>query len=159
MLELRHRIEADADADEAAKQHHAALAVYVRQFWFPGDVTLTFTFGRCRHPSMHCRRDLGPQALRPTPLAGNHLLIESADAVIAMCHLQQCSVVVHPGQRVHRGEMVARCGNSGNSTEPHVHLQAIDGRDVNRAHAVPLTFRGGLPRNGEIVDMRENRTG
>jgi murein DD-endopeptidase MepM/ murein hydrolase activator NlpD len=44
------------------------------------------------------------------------------------------------------------CGNSGNSTEPHVHVQAIDSRDVQRAKAVRLTVRGSLPRDGEIVD-------
>lgn len=85
-------------------------------------------------------------------LAGNHVLIEGGGAVIAVCHLQQDSVEVRPGQSIRRGDMLGRCGNSGNSTEPHVHLQAIDSRDVERASAVPLTFKGELPRNGEIVD-------
>lgn len=85
-------------------------------------------------------------------LAGNHVLIESGGAVIAVCHLQQGSAEVRPGQRVRRGDMLGRCGNSGNSTEPHVHLQAIDSRDVERASAVPLTFKGELPRNGDIID-------
>jgi murein DD-endopeptidase MepM/ murein hydrolase activator NlpD len=48
--------------------------------------------------------------------------------------------------------MLGRCGNSGNSTEPHVHLQAIDRVDVLHASAVPITFGGHLPRNGEIID-------
>lgn len=90
-------------------------------------------------------------------LAGNHVLIETVGAVIAVCHLRQGSVAVRPGQRVHRGDMVGRCGNSGNSTEPHVHVQAIDDRDVERARAVSLTFEGELPRNGEIVDVGERR--
>ena len=85
-------------------------------------------------------------------LAGNHVLIESGGVVVALCHLQQGSVEVRPGQRVQVGEVLGRCGNSGNSTEPHVHVQAIDIRDVEHATAVPLTFRGSLPRNGEIVD-------
>jgi hypothetical protein len=84
-------------------------------------------------------------------LAGNHVLIEGGGAVIAVCHLQQGSVAFRPGQAVRRGDVLGRCGNSGNSTEPHVHLQAIDSRDVERANAVPLTFDGQLPRNGEIV--------
>ena len=58
-------------------------------------------------------------------LAGNHVLIESG--------------------------VLARCGNSGNSTEPHVHVQAMAGPDAEIAEAVPITFRGSLPRNGETV--------
>lgn len=90
-------------------------------------------------------------------LAGNHLLIEYRGIFIALCHLQQDSIAVSPGRRVRAGEVIARCGNSGNSTEPHVHVQAIDRRDVERADAVPLTFEGALPANGEIVDASTPR--
>jgi hypothetical protein len=86
-------------------------------------------------------------------LAGNYVVLEVGGAVVALCHFQQGSLVVRPGQEVRSGDPLGRCGNSGNSTEPHVHVQAADGRDVGRAGAVPLTFRGGLPRNGEIVSV------
>lgn len=87
-------------------------------------------------------------------LAGNHIFIESGDGiVVALCHLQRGSIAVHPGQRVAACDPVARCGNSGNSTEPHVHVQAIDGSVVERAHAVGLSFAGSLPRNGRIIDV------
>lgn len=86
-------------------------------------------------------------------LAGNHVLIERDGVVIAMCHLQQDSIRVSPGENVRSGELVGCCGNSGNSTEPHIHLQAIDSPDVERANAVPLTFHGKLPRNGKIVEV------
>lgn len=85
-------------------------------------------------------------------LAGNHVLIERGAVVIALCHLQQGSVEVRPGQRVQVGDKVGRCGNSGNSTEPHTHVQAIDSRDIERAKAVRVTFRGSLPRNGDVID-------
>ena len=85
-------------------------------------------------------------------LAGNHVLIESEGVVVAVCHLQQASVKVRSGQRVRVDDVLGRCGNSGNSTEAHVHVQAIDSRDIQSASAVRLTFRGCLPRNGEIVD-------
>ena len=58
-------------------------------------------------------------------LAGNHVLIESEGIVVALCHLQQGSLTVRAGQRVHASDVLARCGNSGNSTEPHVHVQVI----------------------------------
>ena len=85
-------------------------------------------------------------------LAGNHVLIETEGVLVAVCHLQQGSVKVRPGERVRVGEVLGRCGNSGNSTEPHVHVQAIDSRDMRRANAVRLTFRGSLPPNGEVVE-------
>jgi murein DD-endopeptidase MepM/ murein hydrolase activator NlpD len=90
-------------------------------------------------------------------LAGNHVFIERDGVVIALCHLQQGSVGVHPGEHVRAGDLVGRCGNSGNSTEPHLHLQAIDSSEVELANAIPLTFHGTLPRNGEIVDVGATR--
>ena len=88
-------------------------------------------------------------------LAGNHVMIETqAGSVVALCHLQRASIAVRLGRRVRAGEPLGRCGNSGNSTEPHVHLQAIDRADVDTATAVPFTFGGLLPRNGEIVEVR-----
>ena len=88
-------------------------------------------------------------------LAGNHVFIESGGAVVALCHLQQASVKVRPGERVHAGDVLALCGNSGNSTEPHVHIQAIDSPDIAHANGVALTFRGALPRNGQVVGVAE----
>ncbi len=84
-------------------------------------------------------------------LAGNHVFVDCGDAVVALCHLQQASIVVRPGQHVVAGDLIACCGNSGNSTEPHLHVQAIDGVTVEEATAVRLSFNGELPRNGEII--------
>ncbi|WP_210604179.1 M23 family metallopeptidase [Brevibacterium oceani] len=88
-------------------------------------------------------------------LAGNHVLIESNGCVVALCHLQRGSIEVRSGQRVHVGDVLGHCGNSGNSTEPHVHVQAIDDRNVEHANAVRLSFRAALPRNGVIIDISE----
>lgn len=86
-------------------------------------------------------------------LAGNHVMIRtSGGPVIALCHLGHGSVRVELGQRVEVGQPVGACGNSGNSTEPHLHLQALSSTDVLSATAVPFTLRGGLPRNGEVVE-------
>lgn len=87
-------------------------------------------------------------------LAGNHIMIATATGpVVALCHLQQGSIQIRLGQHVASGDAVARCGNSGNSTEPHLHLQAISSQDVENSHAVALTFNGYLPRNKEIVNI------
>lgn len=106
-------------------------------------------------PSLAYALTQGRRAAAGWPaLAGNHVLIESDGAVVALCHLQRGSVRVRLGQRVGLGDALAGCGNSGNSTEPHVHVQAFDNRDVSRAAAVPVTFNGSLPRNGDVVRGR-----
>jgi murein DD-endopeptidase MepM/ murein hydrolase activator NlpD len=85
-------------------------------------------------------------------LAGNHVVVRlGARVYVALCHLQQGSAQVVAGQHVTTGQPLARCGNSGNSTEPHVHVQAMDGPGADRATALPMTFGGRLPRNGEVV--------
>lgn len=84
--------------------------------------------------------------------AGNHVMIESHGVIIAICHLQHESVEVEIGQHLEIGAVLARCGNSGNSTEPHVHVQAFDRQDVESAKAVPLVFSGQLPKNGAVIE-------
>ncbi|WJL94250.1 M23 family metallopeptidase [Microbacterium sp. ET2] len=88
-------------------------------------------------------------------LAGNHVLIQAHDAVVALCHLRRRSIVVDVGRTVRVGETVAGCGNSGNSTEPHLHLQAMDDPDPARARAQEILFAGRMPRNGEVVRIGE----
>jgi len=86
-------------------------------------------------------------------LAGNHVVIEVGPGrLVALCHLRSGSVCVTAGATVARGDQVGACGNSGNSTEPHVHVQGIDQLEIARAVAVPLAFPGGMPRAGSIVE-------
>lgn len=91
-------------------------------------------------------------------LAGNHLLIETGTgAVVALCHLRRGSVEPSVGDAVQPGDRIAACGNSGNSTEPHLHVQAMTQEDPRTARAVPTRFGGELPRNGRIVTVGDDR--
>lgn len=74
-----------------------------------------------------------------------------------LAHLRRGSVQVSVGDSVTAGQQLTECGNSGNSTEPHVHVQVSDSTDRNQANGVPLAFRHPgervwIPRNSEIVD-------
>jgi murein DD-endopeptidase MepM/ murein hydrolase activator NlpD len=69
------------------------------------------------------------------------LALDAPAVFVVLAHLRRGSVAVRPGQRVTTGALVGRCGNSGNSTQPHVHVQAMDGPDAHVARGVPLAFR------------------
>lgn len=85
------------------------------------------------------------------PVVGNHLILDLGDGTHALyAHLKRGSAVVHEGERVRTGQVLARVGNSGNSTEPHLHFQLMDSADPYTAHGVPFTWRGiGVPASGE----------
>lgn len=55
---------------------------------------------------------------------GNTVIIKHADFLYTqLSHLKEGSIVVKPGQRIKRGEVLGKCGNSGNSPYPHLHFQ------------------------------------
>ncbi len=94
----------------------------------------------------------------PDAVAGNHVILEEPQSgrFIAMVHLLNGSILVRPGQQVAAGQVLARCGNSGNSTQPHLHLQAMDSLDLRRARGVPIVFRDFHEqiRSGETAVIR-----
>lgn len=86
----------------------------------------------------------------PRHLLGNHVMVRSADGTVAvLAHLQQHSPVVGVGEQVEAGRVVGRCGNSGNSSDPHVHLQLMDGPDLRTATGLPFTWTY-VGENGEV---------
>jgi murein DD-endopeptidase MepM/ murein hydrolase activator NlpD len=80
---------------------------------------------------------------------GNHVVIDTGDGVYAtLAHLRRGSVTVRAGDRVRRGDLVGRCGNTGNSSEPHVHFQLQDHRNPLIAAGITFTFGGvQIPAN------------
>ncbi|WAZ22681.1 M23 family metallopeptidase [Streptomyces cinnabarinus] len=87
-------------------------------------------------------------------IVGNHLVLDLGDGTHALyAHLNHGSLTVAEGDRVRAGQVLARCGNSGNSSEPHVHFQLMDGSDPDTARGLPFRWRGiGVPGNGEIFE-------
>ncbi|HEX6234551.1 MAG TPA: M23 family metallopeptidase [Jiangellaceae bacterium] len=107
-------------------------------------------------------------------VAGNHLVIAHRDSevFIALVHLRAGSLRVGVGDEVSVGEQIAECGNSGNSTQPHVHVQVMDSTDLAVARGVPMVFRDfrewprgskqyhdrafGIPGEGAVVEPQQN---
>lgn len=76
-------------------------------------------------------------------VVGNHLILELDEGgpYVVLAHLRTVSLRVRPGDQVTMGQVVAECGNSGNSTQPHVHLQVMDSPDLLTGRGLPMAFR------------------
>jgi hypothetical protein len=78
--------------------------------------------------------------------SGNHVVIElPTGTYLEVAHLQRGSVSVKEGEHVEEGRPVGRCGNSGNTSEPHIHLhhqrQHPDFGEGVLIEGLPLYFR------------------
>ena len=95
----------------------------------------------------------------PSAIAGNHVVIATgADGpFILLAHLRKGSVKVAVGDHVREGVVLGACGNSGNSTQPHLHIQATDSINWDRARGLPIAFRStgapALPEESEIITV------
>ena len=76
-------------------------------------------------------------------LRGNYILLDHGQGEFSLlAHLQPGSILVTPGQQVRQGEPIARCGNSGNSSEPHLHFQLQQGASFTTSPGLPISFSG-----------------
>lgn len=90
----------------------------------------------------------------PRGILGNHVVLDLGDGrYVAMAHLQQGSLTVQRGSRVEIGQQIARCGNSGNSTEPHVHLQVMDHPRLALAAGLPFRLVDAVGDDGSPADV------
>jgi murein DD-endopeptidase MepM/ murein hydrolase activator NlpD len=72
---------------------------------------------------------------------GNLIVLEHApDRFSVYAHLIPGSPKVRVGQRVRRGQLLGRCGNSGNSSEPHLHFQVQDAPRFEHSWGVEPIF-------------------
>ena len=89
--------------------------------------------------------DHSPPARDTENLAGNHVLIECGSIEVLLAHMQQHSVQVTVGDVVAVGDLIGEVGNSGNTTEPHLHIHAERGGEpgvILDGEAVPITIDG-----------------
>lgn len=97
-------------------------------------------------------KDNKPGDMNPVYVPGNSVIIKAgANEYVLMAHFKQHSIKVKEGQQVKAGDLVGACGNSGNSTEPHLHLHIQNTEDMNIATGVKCYFSdllvNGKPKN------------
>jgi murein DD-endopeptidase MepM/ murein hydrolase activator NlpD len=80
---------------------------------------------------------------------GNYVILRHAGGEFShYAHLKQGSVRVKAGDTVKRGQAIAQLGQTGNSTEPHLHFQLTDGPDPLYSRGVPILFKNAVSAVG-----------
>lgn len=72
---------------------------------------------------------------------GNYVIMAVDDhTFVHYAHLQRNSVAVKAGQRVRRGQVIGRVGNSGNTNGAHLHFNITDGPSPEDTQGLPFVF-------------------
>ncbi|SDT78372.1 M23 family metallopeptidase [Actinoplanes derwentensis] len=108
-------------------------------------------------------------------ILGNHVIVEHGDGTYAAyAHLRHDSLMVTEGDRVTVGQQLAEVGNTGNTSEPHLHVQLMDDPHPTAAAGIPMhwpalkstpdkdarwstgdpkpTALTGFPQNGQLFE-------
>jgi murein DD-endopeptidase MepM/ murein hydrolase activator NlpD len=86
-------------------------------------------------------RDNTPGSMNTYCLVGNCVVIEHrTNEFSVLAHFQRGSVAVKAGDRVQRGQLLGKCGNSGNSSEPHLHYHLQDSAIFQDAFGIKCMF-------------------
>lgn len=79
-----------------------------------------------------------PKTITLQNVDGNHIVIDLGNGKFAFyAHLQKNSVLVKPGDHVKRGQALAKLGNTGNTSAPHLHFHIMDGSSVLGSNGLP----------------------
>lgn len=74
-------------------------------------------------------------------IRGNYIVIQHAtNEYSCLAHLMPGSINVSVGESVTRKQQIALCGNSGNTSEPHVHFQIQNGKNFYTSAGLPIHF-------------------
>jgi len=124
--------------------------------------------------TVHLARDgqddlaIGEMLSDASLLLGNHVVLKvpQTRTFLVIGHMRKGSVTVKRGDSVSEGQVIGRCGNSGNTSEPHIHIHhqrqdpmLFDGDlnvGVNYVEGLPLYFRdhdgAKMPRGGVRIE-------
>jgi murein DD-endopeptidase MepM/ murein hydrolase activator NlpD len=114
--------------------------------------------------------DNRPGRMNPAAPPGNHVTIDHGRKEFSvLAHLRRGSIVVRRGQRVERGQAIGQCGNSGNSSAPHLHYHLQTDSRTGRGVGLPADFHRyyadgretarGEPVRGQVVEPMEATSG
>lgn len=87
--------------------------------------------------------------------AGNHVMLDLGNGEYALlAHLKANSISVEKGDDVEQGQLLGECGNSGNTSEPHLHFHLQDHPEFGEGSGLPAYFHD-YRADGEYVEHGE----
>ena len=97
--------------------------------------------------------------ITPETIGGNHIILDLGGGRFAFyAHLQPGKIRVKVGDRVKRGEVMALLGNSGNSTEPHLHFHITNANSALGSEGLPYlldAWHNEIPMQNDRVNFPE----
>jgi hypothetical protein len=98
--------------------------------------------------------DLIPPQSDSVNKAGNYVMLRCEQGgYVLLAHLRRGSVTVAPGQQVAAGDLLGQVGNSGNTSEPHLHINAqadLGETTILDAEPRPMLLNGRFPLRNAI---------
>ena len=80
--------------------------------------------------------------MTPAVMAGNNIVEDIGGGhYVGYAHFRPGTITVKKGDPIHAGQVLGKLGNSGNSTEPHLHIQICDGPSFLACNGVPMQFK------------------
>jgi len=134
--------------------------------WLPSDPARYTTFGTpvvapCDGEIAKVvdgREDMPVPVMDRDHMAGNYVAINCGRFFVLLAHLRRGSVEVSSGDRVAVGDFLGKMGNSGNSSEPHLHVHAQRGLPEQAAFAgepLALTIDGAFHVRNDRIRVKE----
>jgi hypothetical protein len=82
-----------------------------------------------------------PKTINLENVDGNHVVLDLGGGLFAFyAHMQKGSVTVTRGDKVKRGQVLGKLGNTGNSSAPHLHFHVMDGPSVLGSSGLPYVI-------------------
>lgn len=109
--------------------------------------------------------DSRAQPITLANVGGNFVQIDLGSGLYAFyAHLQPGSLRVKVGDKVRRGQVIGLVGNTGNSTEPHLHFHVSNSPEPLGAEGFPYAFpafevQGSAQLEGEQIKMQPAKAG
>ena len=98
-------------------------------------------------------KDNIPGEMNPAQVTGNSVVLKTAaNEYILFAHFKLNSIKVKTGDSVKKGQLLGLCGNSGNSSEPHLHFHIQDKENMQASTGIKCYFERILVNGAEKKD-------